>query len=250
MTDPDAYLWTGEGPVDDPFVAELEARLAPLDDSEQLLAGLELEDLAARALDGCDSDGRELDALAEQISLAGAPLTGEAASVADKVVQLRPLEPEQPPLGPRAGPWTWLAAAVAVLGLSVAVLASERRAQLSAAAHVGGPRSAPRVIVDAPPELHEHLRSACVSPPATVDEPAPGCEPDALYPGLSRCALGLAPGSSARLELTIHDGVEGVETIEADAATQACVAEAVDGLALGLGEPQRVRIELHAFASD
>lgn len=244
MTEQDDYLWSGEGAVDDPFVTELEARLAPLDDADELLAGIDLDGLLTKA------DARVAEAFAEQLQIAP-PASPDAAQARDKVVQLRPLERQAPAQRSRAATWGWLAAAVAVLGLSVAVLAGEHQARLSAqeSAEITGAAGAPRVIIDALPHVTEALRSACVTPPTTAAEPMPGCKPKAVHPGLSRCALALPPGSSASFELRLHEGVEQIEASQAEPATRACVEAAIGGVALGFGAEQRARIELRGPAA-
>lgn len=231
MTEQDDYLWSGEGAVDDPFVAELEARLAPLDDAEELLAGIDLDGLAARE--------REAAAFADQIHIVPEPAASLDAPVAhDKVVQLRPAEAQQTDLASDQNPapagtgWLWLAAAVAVLGLSVGVLATgmqapgvERGAEISGAA-----ATASRVLIDAPADLHAPLRSAHAS--------------------LSDCALGLEPGASMTFELDIHQTVELSGATNASDQTLVCVEAAVERLPLSRTTPARVQVELRGPAAD
>ena len=228
MTEQDDYLWSGEGAVDDPFVAELEARLAPLDDAEELLAGIELDGLAAREL--------EASAFADQIHIVPDPTAPLDEPVArDEVVQLRPAEAKQAANdapAPTGSGWLWLAAAVAVLGLSVGVLATGMQASSGPRGVdiTGAAAAASRVLIDAPADLHAPLRSAHAS--------------------LSDCALGLEPGASMTFELSVHQTLELSGATNADDQTLICVEAAVERLQLSRATPARVGVELRGPAAD
>ena len=202
----DEYLWDRSGEGDD-FLRALERRLAPLDEAEQIMASLELERSA------------------DQAEVEHAGLARQEAR--DEVVSLRPRPPEasSPADAPRSSEtrralgrgWPWLAAAVAVLAVSVGSLfGSPRLAAPSTLLHVGGSGDARvrRVTLAA-----DRLATLAALRPA--------------HDSLARCVAELAPAEPLELELDAEGPRVTAPADARDAQDEAllgCVREAIDEL--------------------